>query len=134
MARRHYLDDENLVITVFAGAVGDDEVLAHVESLIADGRVRPGFREFADCRRVTLEGDLTSNGLRRVAEFEVTSPLPAGGRLAFVAPPGVVYGMGRMFSVFAEDTREEIRVFTEPADACAWLGTDLGPVLELLRE
>ena len=134
MTRRHYRDAENLVISVFAGKVDDAELEAHVEGLITEGRLKPGFRELADCRGITSQDQVTTEGLRRTARLEAVSRLPEGGPLALVAPSGSTYGVARMYSVFAEKTRREIAVFTEIEEACGWLGTSVNRVRAALVE
>jgi len=132
MSRRHYLDAENFLVCAFSGPVDDAELMAHMESLIADERLRPGYRELADCRGISTPIGITGEGLRNVARRETASTLPKGGRLALVMDQDVTYGLGRMFSVFAEENRSEIRVFSALPEACAWLGVDPDLVLKHL--
>ena len=82
-------------------------------------------REVFDLREVGTY-EINGDDVRMIVEYvRTTGDRFKGGRVAYVANRDMPYGMGRMFSFFAEDLGIEIQVFRDIKEACAWLGTSV---------
>jgi len=65
--------------------------------------------------------DVSSSDIREVAQFIIRlQPIPPPGRVAWVTPRDVDFGLARMFEVFREDPRTEFRVFRDYDAAVSW--------------
>ena len=71
--------------------------------------------------------DLSSADIREIAHFvSCYQPAPPPSRVAFVTPRDFDFGLARMFEVFREDPRTELRVFRNYEEAVCWVRL-LGP-------
>ncbi|MBI3449324.1 MAG: hypothetical protein HY049_10470 [Acidobacteria bacterium] len=102
------------------GVVVDDELLAHSNALASDPRFQPSWKQVADFREVT-EIRLTSRGVHSNAE---TSPFARDARRAFVVVTDEAFGISRMFSLYADTSPDQFRIFRELPQAMAWIGLD----------
>jgi len=108
------------------GDVTLEECLDVQHRVLADPRMRPGLHWLADCCGAT--GLPSTSDLRTIAqEFE---PLvKAGvGPVALVTGSAFVYGVARMFSVFAETVGLRVAVFPDLAEAREWLDSQTNTV------
>lgn len=108
-----------LVRTRCFGAVTISEVLAHFDELERD----PARPELLDVV-LDLSGSTTlpgSDQLRVVAERVGEVRLTRFGRVAIVADRDSMFGMARMFEVFAEKHFGASRVFRQLDEAERWL-------------
>ena len=109
-----------LIRTTCSGAVTFAEVLDHFQSLGADPACSGRLDVLLDLSETTTLPEthqLQSLGvalgmIRRKAQF---------GDCAIVARSDVLFGMMRMFAVFAEKHFREIQVFRVVAEADSWL-------------
>jgi hypothetical protein len=124
MVTYRYIDDQNLVLGVLTGDLDDEQLLATADDVSANERIRPGYFELVDTRHAASMDRLSAEGLRKVAARASPHLRPPGGRMALVVAESLTYGLARMYSVYAEETRSEIEVFRDIEEACAWLGID----------
>ena len=105
-----------------SGSVTYEEVEDVIGLLLADDRMRSGARILADCRYVA-SAPATAE-LKSIAHD--LSPLVQRGMgpVAVVTDSIVVYGIARMFSVFAEAFRARVMPFRCFEDARSWLETE----------
>jgi hypothetical protein len=121
MPIRYAVDDARRVIrTVGTGDVTPDEVASHLEALAGCLSREGQFDVLLDLGACTSLP--SSDQLRRV----VTDLSRLGGRhrfarCAIVARSDALFGMTRMFEVFARDQFEETRTFRETEEAERWL-------------
>jgi hypothetical protein len=111
--------ERRLVRTRCAGAVTFAEVLAHFDELERD----PARPEQLDVI-LDLTGSATlpeSDQLRAVAARVGEVRLPRFERVAIVADRDSMFGMARMFEVFAEAHFGASRVFRQAEEAERWL-------------
>jgi hypothetical protein len=95
-------------------------VLDHFETLARDPDRPDRLDVFLDLRPMTSSP--SANEIRQASD--VIARLPATvrfGACAVVAQRDVLYGMSRMFSVFAEQFFSAISSFRSAAEAGAWL-------------
>ena len=111
---------QNLIHTMGAGDITFAEVLDHFQALAADPAFNPGTDVLLDLLGCTSP---PSNAqVREAAAFlEHRSVRLRFGRCAVVASQDVMYGMMRIFQVFAESAFASIRVFRNLEDARLWL-------------
>lgn len=106
-----------LVLTRFSSRVNDDDVRQQIE-LVAAGAPYDGpyctITDFTHVERF----DVTTEMIRTVASQP--SPL-AGAKRVIVAPGDVQYGVSRMFQALSQNTRPDITVVRNLAEACAIL-------------
>jgi hypothetical protein len=108
------------------GDVTLEECRDYQKQLLADPRMRSAPQLLADLTGVT--GAPSADELRIIArEFEPL--IKAGlGPIALVSGSAFVYGLGRMFCVFAETVGLRIAVFHDRAEAREWLDSQTNPV------
>ncbi len=122
MPLSHRVDrDAGVAFATATGALGDEEVLDFAKRMANDPEFRSGVHELIDLRAADLRA-VTSRTLRRVAEiFAAFDTAATRGRIAFVAPADVAFGLSRMYQAYRTDA-VEVRVFREMDEARAWLG------------
>ncbi len=120
----HSVDESvRLIRTAGTGDVTAGEVARHLDELGAD--LREGARhdvllDFGACTSLP-----SSDQLREVvARLERIGGKRRFGRCAILARRDALYGMTRMFEVFAEDQFAAIRVFRTTEEAERWLSAD----------
>jgi len=112
--------DKRLIHTICSGTVTLPEVVRHFRMLRDDPLCTGHLDVLLDVREVTSAPDSTQlnvvttevASVRNKVEFRMS---------AIVANRDVVFGMMRVFAVFAEPFFRAIRVFREFAEAEAWL-------------
>ena len=86
-------------------------------------------RALVDCTRAT-EAHGSSHALwraARAARLHVDPKLgDCSGKVAIVAPTPEFFGLGRMYELLRRESKVEVRVFREMAEAEAWLGLPEG--------
>jgi hypothetical protein len=115
------IDPETGVVhTRCAGYVTFDEVLAHFRELENDESLPDRVDVLLDLTLAESAPD--SQQIRSIAgEVERLRSKLSWGACAIVAPADVLYGMTRMFQVFAEDFFTTSSVFREREKADRWL-------------
>lgn len=110
------------VLSRGVGAVIGDDVLHMLGACLEDRRLASPHRELADLRGATAFG-LDAAAVRAVAAFvKSAGDRFRGGKVAYVAEENVVYGIGRMFEVYAADLGLDFHVFRDVEAARDWLG------------
>ena len=107
-----------IVFTVGSGALTDDDIRAHQQSLAKNPDFRPNLRQLLDTRAVT-EVKVTPEGVRAAV---AGNPFGKGAKRAFVAATETIFGMARMFEQSRVNPQDEFRVFRSMDEARAWLG------------
>lgn len=104
-----------------SGDVTVADVAAVLDELLSHSSLAPGSCVLADARKVRSVPPTAE--LRRIAKD--LTPLRAHGvaRIAVVARSNFVYGIARMFMVFAEGIGLNISVFRRVRDATEWLSS-----------
>ncbi|SRR5258708_2539903 len=116
-----------MICTTCSGNLTLAEVLAHFQSLSEDpacsGQLDVRL-DLSETTSVPQAHEVQSAGyalsmIRRKAQF---------GACAIIAPNAALFGMMRMFEVFAGEYFRIIRVFRGSAEAAAWLVTQQLPI------
>jgi hypothetical protein len=123
---RYEIDREfELVVAVATGRIGDADLIDYAERLHADPDRGKAKHELVDLRHVARDSDVSSAGVRQLAEFwSDRADTIAGGRLAIIAPSDVGYGMSRMYQILRSDGPDSIQVFRDLVEALRWVGVD----------
>jgi hypothetical protein len=111
-----------IVVSTCSGVVTGRDIRNVIASYVDNRDAARPHREIFDLREV---GSYEINGddVRMVVEYvRTTGDRFKGGKVAYVANRDMPYGMGRMFSFFAEDLGINIQVFRDLDEACSWLG------------
>ena len=128
------IDREQRRINAFAtGIIRADDLHGLIRSLLADPGLVPGLRGLYDSSYA--EPDITILQLAEVAG-EVRQLLNRGlGRIAIVAQLVTTYRVAKTFTVLARAIGIDVDIFTELAEAEAWLeqasghsGSDVKPL------
>ena len=99
MPGSYLIDVPNRIVFSRAwGLLSDQELIAHAQTLKADPRLEPGFRQVGDFMSVDALL-LTSAAIRAVAR---DNPVPRDARRAIVVPNDEAYGMVRMFMLYVD--------------------------------
>lgn len=106
-----------MVFTHATGELDVEDVHAHRTGLREHPDYRPGMNHLIDLREAKLAPEPAE--LRHLVSED---PFDAGGRRALLVADDLLYGLGRMYEMLAEQRRIAFRPFRSLADACAWLG------------
>jgi hypothetical protein len=109
-----------LIRTRCWGEVVIDEVRSHFQTLVRDPNLTGRPDVFLDLRE--MNSLPTADEIREASE--IIARLPATvrfGACAIIAQRDALYGMSRMFSVFAEQFFSAISAFRSAPEAEAWL-------------
>ena len=109
--------DLAMVFTHATGKLDVGDVHAHRIGLREHPDYRPGMNHLIDLREAKLAPEPAE--LRHLVSED---PFDGGGRRALLVADDLLYGMGRMYEMLAEQRRIAFRPFRSLADACAWLG------------
>jgi hypothetical protein len=115
-----FAEPDTLILTA-AGAVTFAEVAVTLDELLDDPRISEGTRVLCDCRQVT---DTPSTPELRLIARDL-APLRERGvtRMAVCAESTFVYGVARMFAVFADMIGISVGAFRRMEDAERWLAS-----------
>jgi hypothetical protein len=115
----YQIDVERKLVTSRAwGALTDDDVREHYQTLRADPLFDPTYRQLVDMSGITK--DLVDPSTKQHAsQNQIFLP---GVRRAWVASQDYTFGMARMYAVAAESQGQNIGVFRARSDAEEWLG------------
>jgi hypothetical protein len=121
-----YLEDEGGVITTYSGIVTDNDMIQCGKARFSsDDRIK-SYRYFiSDFTNVT-EFNVTSDGLRSIADIAINaSKLNKRLLLVAVLPTDFQFGMGRMWQTLSEETGWKIQMVRTPAEAQEWIQNNL---------
>lgn len=123
-----YVDSGKGIHKFGTGVVTSAEVIqSGVTESMDEARVsklRYGLIDFSK----TTELKMTPEGVRQLVQVNrKAAMLTQGAFVAVVAPSPLVYGLSRMWQIFAEDLGWNANVFDTRADALAWLRKQLAP-------
>ena len=113
--------DEEIITTTCSGVATIEEVLEHFEALESDHALPERLDVLLDLVDMTSTPDTSQ--LKEVVHA-LDRPEVRWGACAIVASRDVVFGMLRMFEVFAEGKFESTRVFREREQAWSWLRSE----------
>lgn len=104
-----------------AGEVTLAEVQRTMDDVLAHPGLASGSQVLIDGRTVT--GTPSAAEVRQIAR-ELTPLISRGlGPITIVTQPGFVYGVARMFAVFAETIHPHVSAFTDMESAQEWLAS-----------
>jgi hypothetical protein len=116
---------EGYFLSKYQSKISDDEFERAYKDFYQGDTWLPNLNELVDVSEADVS-EVTTNALRRVAEF-TKSILNRHGvefvKLAVYAPGDLPYGLARMYSAFADESPETVRVFRDLAAAKRWLGS-----------
>jgi hypothetical protein len=98
--------DSGVVYSRGWGVLTDDEVAAHSETLSADPRFNPAFRQIVDFRDLT-DIRLSGAGVRERARH---NPFRRDARRVFVVASDEAFGLVRMFGMFTDSNAETFTI------------------------
>jgi|SRR5437868_1048397 len=111
--------EDRLIRAVATGIISAPDLHQLIDALLEDPRLGPGLRGLYDAS--TAEPDITILQLAEVAG-KVRELLNRGlGRIAIVAKSSATYRVSKTFTVLARAIGIDVDVFTELADAEAYL-------------
>jgi hypothetical protein len=117
---------KQLVRTRCTGATTLDEVLQHFAVLVQDPECPDRLNVLLDLSEMT---SLPASGQLRVVASEIARIVPRVQFLncAIIAPNDALFGMARMFEVFAEQHFAATRVFRTREEGVIWLESPAVP-------
>ena len=117
--KRYLLKEQRFYLAKISGTLTDNVLEQHVLTVNEETAGIHGLRQLTDCSEVTDVTELTVSGTTLCAKKEIIKP---ESLLAIIVPEGAVYfGMARAYSIFAEDSRKEVRIFRDVNEALEWL-------------
>ncbi len=105
------------------GIITDDELLHAIQTMCASDEAtrlhRCALMDFSRVERV----DVSSDTVRELAQLNINASklVTPGAAVALAAPQALVYGLGRMWEIYAQNTGWETRVFERLEEAEHWL-------------
>ena len=116
-----------LLVTRWVGVVTNDEFTKVYHSILEGSEFRHGFNELVDFQEIT-ELKITGSAMRNVSALvsRFYKGRSESTRTAVLAPRDDLYGIGRMYSAYADPGSEDVKVFKDVSEAMRWLG--LNPV------
>ena len=120
MSIKYYIDTQHgIVVSETDVSPTFEEIADLLERLQVDPDFDPSFGHLADYSSSETRG-LTSDELRRLAEFAVFAPT---AKRAIVVQAGLQYGLGRMYQLIKGDP-DTVRLFASKEEALQWLVED----------
>jgi len=117
MAAEYSIDVKaRLVVTILAGIISRDQLLAHVTRLRNDPDFNPTFAEL-----VSTKGAHINLSYSEIRNMVAADPFSTQSKRAFVVRSPSNYGMIRMFQT-ARGEDGSVEIFKNPEDAYRWLG------------
>jgi hypothetical protein len=117
--------DHRLVVSTGSDRVTFSEIKARQDQTKTDPDFDPEFNQLVDLRTVT-GFDMSSEQAKALARRMIFS---STSKRAFVAASPAIFGVARMWEIFAEmaDHPSEIRVFYDLPSALQWVGLESLP-------
>ena len=118
MAAEYSIDVKaRLVVTILAGIISRDQLLAHMAKLGNDPDFSPTFAELVS----VTKGAHINLSYSEIRNMVAADPFSTQSKRAFVVRSPSNYGMIRMFQV-ARGEEGNVEIFKNPEDAYRWLG------------
>jgi len=111
---------DDVVLTYPSGLVTTHEVRVFRAALKADPAFRSNMKQLVDARGVE-RFELTSD---EIAELTLTDPFTRDALRTFVAPNDEVFGLVRMYELYANLPPECFKVVRSVGEAYAWIELD----------
>ena len=121
-----YRRSDGGVITSYSGIVTDEDVIRSVEEKCSsEDKIRSYRYALTDCTRVN-EFNVTTGAIIRNALI-AKSAFSLNREILFVAavPSDLVFGMGRLWQAYADDTDEWTKLVRTRAEADSWVAEHL---------
>jgi len=119
-----YFTDGGIVLTQLYGKLTPVELVSHVETMGGLCSANQAIIELVDCRLATDVTEITGESLMAVASLEQGQPWADGSKCAVVVSTELHYGLARIYTTIASDTRMEAKVFYAVDEAITWLGIE----------
>jgi len=110
-----------MVYSTFHGKVETADLVKHIRAIKAHPLFNPEFNELIDVSGVTAF-NVASEELRSLAMEN--SPFHPSSLRVLVAPADLLFGLGRMFQGFGNETRPNFLVVRSLSDAYRTLGLE----------
>jgi len=104
-----------------AGHVSEAEMAEHARAIVAlfaVGTLDASWAQLLDFSEAAEAAHISSDMIRRVAQY---NPWPSTIRRVFVSPQEVIFGLLRMYQVFADLDAEHFFVARSTEEALEWL-------------
>ncbi|HET6472896.1 MAG TPA: hypothetical protein VFG38_13705 [Pseudomonadales bacterium] len=111
----------SLIRTTASGRVTGDDLVAYYHRLRSHPDFRSDLSEIFDLTDVT-EADVGADDVRRLSS--VTEEFTRRGvtvKVAIVAPRDLEFGLSRMYEMLQSQSKNDVRVFRDRAEAEAWI-------------
>lgn len=109
----------NLLRITVSDVVTLHDCIRSVDGLLAEGTLRPGMQILIDA--TDLDPRLSSNDIRDLVRHADTLAKHGLSNIAIIAAGDFVYGLARMFSIYAYLHGLEIAAFRTQENASTWL-------------
>ncbi len=109
---------QKVVIVTFAGEINDADLLELSSMTKSHPLFDPSFSEIVDFRAVT-GGSVSTFAVQALAQR--TSTYGQGSKHVVIAPQPHIFGLTRMFQVYAKKTRPNTVVVRTLDEACEYL-------------
>lgn len=119
---RHFLPQHHFLLSEVYGEINSKDLFEHIFEINKLAENTDSLLELADCRGIT-EINLHTDDVVTSADIETDK---IDSKLAILAPENnkLVYGMINAYRMFAEEHRQQVKIFTDVEQALSWLTDD----------
>ena len=112
--------EKQVVYTTITGKITFAGIRAEMTKLPTTPGFNPDMPGLIDLRQATVS--LTGDEIRQIADaIKANAKTYRGARRALLIKSDLMFGLYRMFAIFASDSEAEYRVFRDENQAHAWL-------------
>ena len=119
------IDDKRLVIAKGSGVVTGNDVIRHLDTLVADERYIAPMKKLVDYRFIKTMQVSNEEAYGIARKKERLSKKFAGERCAFVSPADLTFGASRVHQALIDGADIDTAVFRRIEDALEWLDVEL---------
>ena len=118
----YFMPEHNFLLSEVYGEITRSDLFEHISAVNRLTQDTVGLMELADCRGIT-KLNLHTEEVIISADIETDK---TGSKLAILAPENneLVYGMVNTYRMFAEEHRQQVKIFTDVDQALSWLTDD----------
>ncbi len=124
LAITYSIDPNSRTLSIISiDEVNDAQVVVFFENLLADPRFTPGLNLLMD---MTLQSGVPGSQLIRDTARRIEGKEFSFSRIAIVANRDALFGVARMFEVYAEKATTAVRTFRSRDEALEWIAVGHG--------
>ena len=119
-----FFEEHNLVVMTGSATLTADDFKDYIINyLCSNPRIKPGFLELGDMRRVE-KNQISQEEMLEIVKLDETTGRPQPTKLAFVVNDDAEFGAARQYASHVDIKHKAVDVFRDMDDAKKWLGIE----------